>query len=271
MTRLVLAALCFPLVSCIAYNAECSPPIEEPDFVVAHLSAPVPVGRAVVRIRESGLANAMTDAYLAALQGFSPRPVVAIENAGAIREAGICVTRTQLGKGPLTRLVLRDTVPFSNELVVVELTERQLFDVLEHGVNTLSVPGLVPGGQFLQVSGLTYEVDCKERPEKLAPGADQRLVRQESGRRVRAITLGSRRITRDEASDSTRIVVAVNDFIASGGDNFLDFAGSEVVPSGQFTYTVLETHLGRIGPSAERPAVLSPDPQNPRIVLSDCE
>jgi 5'-nucleotidase/UDP-sugar diphosphatase len=266
-----LFALLLPLASCVEFNAECSPPIDQPDEVLAFLAAPVPVDHNVVRRRESPLSNAIADAYLAALGDAGiPKPDVAFDNSGGIRDLGLCLTRTALAKGPLTRKVLRDVVPFSNQLVVVKVSERELFDILEHGVSSLAVPNVSPGGQFLQVSGLRYEVDCKEAREQLSLSSGEREAR---GKRVRTITLGGRTIQRDLASADATVRVALPDFLAKGGDNFVDLKGKTLeLPSPErYTYNVLEDALLKAGSTAERPLRLAVDSQNPRIVLHDCE
>jgi len=213
----------------------------------------------------------MADAYLSALAaGTGQKPTVAIENAGAIRDLGLCLTRTALAKGPLTRRVLKDTVPFSNRLVMVTVTERELFDVLEHAVATLAIPGTNPSGQFLQVSGLSFEADCSRPPEKLSNAATG-LVRDQTGSRVTKITLVGRVITRDTAETSP-VIIALNDFLAGGGDNFLDFKGKEIVPSSpeRYTFNALEDYLKGLGATNETPAPLVVDPAAPRIVLNNC-
>jgi 2',3'-cyclic-nucleotide 2'-phosphodiesterase (5'-nucleotidase family) len=256
---------------CVEFNAECSPPIDDPDEVVTHLAAAIPVERTVVRTRENALGNAMADAYLKALQaGTGPRPDVAVENAGAIRDLGLCITRTALAKGPLTRRVLKDTVPFSNRLVMVTLTERELFDVLEHAVATVSIPGTNPSGQFLHVSGFSFEADCTRPPEKLSNGPSG-LVRDQAGSRVTKVTFAGRVITRESAG-AAPVVVALNDFLAGGGDNFLDFKGKEVVPSSpeRYTFNAVEDYLKGLGATSESPASLVADPAAPRIVLRNC-
>lgn len=261
---------------CIEYNSECTPPIASPDLTIFHLAAPVPVARGVVRTRESALANAIADAYLGSFTSTwtGARPVAALENAGGIRDLGLCLTRTQLPKGPVLRRVLRDTIPFPNELVVAEVTEIELFDILEHGVATLARPGVTPAGQFLSVSGLSYEVDCARDAERFDNGS------RNKGERVRAIVFPGRgRVERVDATTRT-LAIALNDFLAGGGDNFVDLGNRAAAArldgnepwqsSGRFTYNIVEEHLRQLGPSADSPALLTVDPAKPRIVLENC-
>ncbi len=257
------------LASCVQFNAECSPPVDQPDFVITWLAAPVPIDKTVVRTHESALGDAITDAFLAALKGSGLHPQVAIDNAGDMRDLGLCVTRTELGKGALKRKVLKQVIAFSDELVTVRISQLDLFNILEHGVATVGVPGVNPGGQFLQVSGLSYEVDCSKPAEVLSSGGQ----RTSSGQRVRSITLGGETITRAEASDSASVIVALSSFLAGGGDNFIDLAGkasAKAIPE-RYTYNVVEDYLHGLGASEASPAKVAVDPQNPRIVLENCE
>src|SRR5262249_17779379 len=142
VTRL-LAILALGAAGCVEFNSECTPPIDAPDDIVAWLAEDVPVARPVVRTQETALGDALTDAYLRVLaeKTGDEKPTVALENAGSIRDQGLCTTRTVLFKGPLPRRALRDTVPFTNEIVTVKISEKQLINILEHAVASLHIPG----------------------------------------------------------------------------------------------------------------------------------
>ncbi len=277
---LLAIALAPTALSCIQFNADCSQPVADPSYTVTYLASPVPVDHTVVRTQESALGDRMTDAFLKALQDSGSPPDVAVDNAGDIRDLGLCVTRTELAKGPLTRAVLKDVIPFSDELVTVRVTVQELFHLLEHGVATLATPGNHPGGQFLQVSGLSYEVDCSKPAEQLSTVGGN-LVRTQDGQRVRSITLASFEgepnvtITRDEAdSDAVGgdIVVALSSYLGGGGDKFIDLDGKTMTKANpeRYTYTVLEAYLHALHATAGSPATLAVDPHHPRIVLKNC-
>lgn len=72
---------------------------------------------------------------------------ICLVNGGAIR--------TSLSKGDITYGDIIDVYPFSNDTCVMEVTGQQILDALEWGAR--AVPD--EAGAFLQVSGLTYEVD----------------------------------------------------------------------------------------------------------------
>lgn len=248
---------------CVEFNAECSPPIGAPDAVIGHLGDSVPVSASVVYKRESAFGNALADAYLAAFEDGEPRPDVAIETARAIHEDGICASRDSLSRGPVLRRVLRETVPTESKLVVLELTEVELFNVLEHGVRQLAA--VDAPGDLVQVSGLSYEVDCERSAESLGAGP----VRHAQGSRVRSFKLGGRVVERRDASSTATVRVVLTEELA-GTEHFVDFAGKETTPTGLVAYTALEKYLRANGPSADAPMRMFVDPQSPRIKLVGC-
>ena len=105
-------------------------------------------GNWVVRKQETNLGDFVTDAYRAI-----SKADIAIVNGGGIR--------TSINAGEITRKNLIDVNPFNNGMCVIEVTGQQILDALEHGVRDLPENS----GGFLQVSGLTYDVDIwKESP-----------------------------------------------------------------------------------------------------------
>lgn len=235
-----------------------------PDAVIGYFDDRVPLSASVVYKKESAFGNTIADAYLAATEKLDPRPAVAIETASAIHEDGICSSRDSLPRGPVLRRVLRETVPSESELVVVELTEVELFNVLEHGVRRLSSDDTP--GDLVQVSGLSYDVDCSRNPEVIGAGP----VRNALGSRVRSLKIGPRSIDRKDASPTATIRVVLTEELASGTDHFIDLAGKETTPTGLAAYAAIEAHVRAIGPSADSQARMYVDPQRPRIKLSGC-
>jgi len=278
----ILALILAHAAGCVEYNTECSPPVGEPEKIVFWLEESVPVARAVVRTQESALGNAITDAYLAAIRQWNlqqaehkPEPQVALDNAGDIRDAGLCVTRTELPKGPVVRRVLRDVIPFSNELQVLTLSEKQLFEVLEHGVATLAVKGTTPAGQFLHVSGIAYRVDCSRPPEQKSP--------PQAGSRVTHIYYpspsdgsfgaGEKAVARSDAGEAGSIRTVVSSYIGQGGDGYKMLGERpDRDKTGRLSYAVVEDYLARIGPqSAHLRLPREADQEKARIRLVNCE
>lgn len=123
------------------------------------------------------------------------RADVAIQNAGGLR--------ADLPEGNVTKGDVLDAFPFVNSLVTVELTGRQIREVVEQGL-TLE-RGMV------QVSGLRAVYDL-DRP---------------AGRRLVTLTIGGR-----PADDARVYRVATNSFLAQGGDLYQTFLRGKVVADG---------------------------------------
>ena len=89
-------------------------------------------------------------------------------------------------------------------LVVVEMLGMDIIEALEHSVRLLPEQN----GGFLQVSGITFEVDPKAEP----------------GGRVLNVKVNGERIVA-----SKKYTVATNDFLAAGGDGYETFLNASVV------------------------------------------
>ncbi|MBF8437782.1 5'-nucleotidase C-terminal domain-containing protein [Halanaerobiaceae bacterium Z-7014] len=135
-----------------------------------------------VRTNETNLANMITD-MMRDLTGAD----IAITNGGGIRDS--------VDVGPITLEDALDIHPFENVIVTQELTGEQLWAALENGVSQFPEHD----GRFLQVSGIRFAFDPAEP----------------SGERVQWVHFDGE----DLDMDAT-YVVATNDFMASGGDEF---------------------------------------------------
>jgi len=130
---------------------------------------------------------------------------VALVNSGSLRE--------DLPEGRLTRRHLFSVMPFDDVLVRLELTGRELLDVLEHGLSG-------PQG-YLQVSGLRLR---------------HRSVG--SGRRVRRVLVGEAPL-----DPGRRYRIATGDYLASGGEGYPHLGASRSRPTGEPVRAVLEACL----------------------------
>ena len=145
---------------------------EQMDIVVASSSVnlsiydPIEVdanGRPIRMIRraETNMGDFCTDAYRD-----QSGADIAIENGGAVRSI--------IDKGDITYGDIIAVKPFGNELCVIEVTGQQILDALEWG--SRHVPG--ESGAFLQVSGLSYEINsaidspCSEDENGMFIGID---------------------------------------------------------------------------------------------------
>ncbi len=147
--------------------------------------------REYVRTQETNLGNLVADVIRGAVDAD-----LAVTNGGGIRAS--------IHAGDITVADVYNVLPFDNSLVVVEMMGMDILEALEHSVR------LVPeqNGGFLQVSGITFEVDPKALP----------------GGRIINAKVGENRL-----AAGTYYKVATNDFLAAGGDGYETFMNATLV------------------------------------------
>jgi len=117
---------------------------------------------------------------------------IAFENGGGLRAS--------IPAGAITLGSLYQVVPFDNTLITVDLTGKQIMEVLEHGIGNQQIG-------MMQFSGLSVECD-KSLPE---------------GKKITRVTL-----TDGSNFSLTKVYkVVTNDFMAQGGDGFTTFSQGE--------------------------------------------
>ena len=148
--------------------------------IVAH--SPVELTRAYGQ--SSSLGNLAADALLLAA---GKETQLALTNSGGIR--------SEIPAGAISMGAIISAFPFSNELVTMDLTGKQLRSLMEHGA------GLTNG--VLQVSkGLEMQYDSSKPV----------------GQRVTSLTLNG-----GPVEAATVYHIATNSFLADGGDGFTAF------------------------------------------------
>ncbi len=147
---------------------------------------------ATLRTGEAAVGNLIADAMRR-----STHADAAVMNGGGIR-AGKVYTAGLV----ITRQDVLSELPFGNRIVVVSIDGAGLRAAMENGLAKLPTPS----GRFPQVSGMTVRFD-PSRP---------------AGRRVTAITVGGAPL-----DDKRRYRVAINDFIARGGDDYVMFRNAD--------------------------------------------
>jgi 2',3'-cyclic-nucleotide 2'-phosphodiesterase (5'-nucleotidase family) len=138
-----------------------------------------------VRAGEAAIGNLIADAMRV-----TARADAAIVNAGSIRGGDIHPVGSTI-----TRRDILTELPFSNRVVSVEISGRDLRRAIENGLAQL--PNAA--ARFPQVSGLVVEADIKRPP----------------GDRITAMRVGGAPLEDDKVYR-----VATNDFIARGGDGY---------------------------------------------------
>ena len=152
---------------------------------------------------------------------------IALVNGGAIR--------TNLEKGDVTYEDITDVYPFNNDMCTIEVTGQEILDALEWGAR--EAPDET--GAFLQVSGLSYEVDtskastCKEDEDGYFAGVS-------GDRRVGNVTVGGEKLD----ASATYTVAGSNYLLQKHGDGYTMFDdASKVTSSGKLDSEVLIDYL----------------------------
>lgn len=107
---------------------------------------------------------------------------------------GICGganVRANIDKGDITYGKILEVFPFNNEMCMIEVTGQQILDALEWGSSRL--PGEFGG--FMQVSGLTYEIDMNV-PSPCTQSEDGLFTGISGERRVKNVTVGGKALDR---------------------------------------------------------------------------
>ena len=155
----------------------------------------------IVRNAETNLGDLCADAYR-----YVSGADVAFVNGGGVR--------VSIKASDITRNDILKVHPFGNALCVCEATGQQILDALELSVS------LMPGeyGGFLQVSGLTFEVDTSI-PSGVKRDEKNMFVGVEGERRVSNVLVGGEPID----PEKTYTVASHNYLLHNGGDGYTIF------------------------------------------------
>ncbi|MCK9444030.1 MAG: 5'-nucleotidase C-terminal domain-containing protein [Tissierellaceae bacterium] len=162
-----------------------------------------------VRANETILGNLIAD-----VMRESTGADIAFANGGGIRAT--------IPEGEVKVDDIIKAFPFTNTIASIEITGQELMDALEHGVE------LYPeeAGWFPQISGMSMKFD----PNK------------EKGSRVLEVVVGGKPFDINE-----KYILATNDFMASGGDDYTMFANKPFVAEGGLLSDVLIEHFKEVG------------------------
>lgn len=199
------------------------------EVAVGRLAAPL--DRRRTPAGESALGALMADMFLAGSSdpSYGAKPAqIAFTNPGGLR--------SDLNNTTVTFGNLYNVLPFNNHLVTMDLTGEQLLRLLEQQWEKPQPNG----GRILPVSaGFTYTWDASQ-PEGAAPGAGQRVVP------------GSMKLHGEPIDMARTYRVTVNNFMASGGDNFTVLKQGTSIQGGEVDLVVAKLYMrlkGLIAPS----------------------
>ena len=155
---------------------------------------------------ESNVGNVICDAMREAVSAD-----IAFQNSGGIR--------TDIQKGPITMELVYTLLPFDNVLVTMDLTGKQILQLLEQSAT------LQKG--ILQQSGLKVKYD----------------MTKPVGQRVVEVFVGDKPLELDKVYK-----VVTNDFLAAGGDNFVTFKEGKNLVYGDMLRDVFIEYLKKHSP-----------------------
>ena len=158
------------------------------------------------RSRENALCNLVTDAMRELGEAD-----VTIMNAGSVR--------TDINQGNITYQNVINTMPFSNDVLVKEVTGQTILEALDFGVRTL--PGVT--SRFPQVSGITFKVDTSINSTVVV---DENEVFEKLGDKQRVYDI---RVNGEKLDLNKKYTLSSNSFILGGGDGYSMFSDCETV------------------------------------------
>jgi 5'-nucleotidase/UDP-sugar diphosphatase len=147
-----------------------------------------------VRSKESSFSNLLTDALK-----HHYKTDIALINGGAIRSNKIYEPDSIV-----TKKDILSALPFSNKAVIVQLTGKQLLEILEHGVAKVETYS----GRFPQVSGMQFDFS----PQLAA------------GKRVSNVKIANKSVVADKV-----YTMATIDYLFEGGDGYESFKQTKAI------------------------------------------
>lgn len=169
------------------------------------------------RSQETNFANLITDAMKE-----TGNAEITLFNGGGIRES--------VPAGDITLYQTSNALPFTNSLVVLEMKGDKIYDAIERGLRRYPSSS---NGPFLQVSGISYEIDGSKE-------AGQRLVR---------VMKDGQPLDKEKT-----YLVATNDFLYYGGDDYTEFKDAKLVNTLGLLKDVLSNYIkthGVVSPQNE--------------------
>ncbi|MGL4589030.1 MAG: bifunctional metallophosphatase/5'-nucleotidase [Mycoplasmatales bacterium] len=172
-----------------------------------------------------------------ALKEISPngqKAKIFIQNGGGLR--------TSINAGPITYGEVYELLPFDNVLSYWELTGAQIWEAMQWGLNPANAIG------FAEYAGF-------------------KVYGNENGSQIYRIVLNDGTIVTND--DKQKILVATNDFMASGGDNYTMFQKGTFIGEGRIIRDSIVDYMRSI-PNYQVPSLYSkPDNRYTKYTSSD--
>lgn len=181
--------------------------------------------RETSRTRPTPLGSLITSAMLCRAQEVGQCDG-AIINGGGIRAS--------IEVGDVTKKDIHSVLPFGNTLYVVKVNGAQLLEALE--ASTFAVPE--PMGGYPHVSGIDFDLDTTKPYD--AGEMVSTYHKPASINRVTIKTVGNKPFDKDAIYS-----IAVNDFMAAGGDTYYIFKAAESYDTGESIDEVVIDYITR--------------------------
>ena len=157
------------------------------------------------RIGENNLCNLVIDSYR--LVG---KADVGIMNAGTVRN--------DINEGNITYQNVIDVMPYSNDILIKQITGQGILDALEFGVRSLPEPT----SRFPQVSGITFKIDTSINSTVVVDDTEN-FLRVDGERRVYDV-----KINGEDLDVNKNYTISSGSFILGGGDGYTMFRECEI-------------------------------------------
>lgn len=165
-------------------------------------------GKRMVRSRETNLGDLCADAYRNLLG-----TDIAFVNGGGVR--------ADIKQGDVTYSDIINVHPFGNTACAIEVTGQQVLDALEF---SSSAVGKGENGGFLQVSGITFDIDSTI-PSSVVINDKSMFVSVKGAYRVGNVKVGGKPLDLKK----TYTLASHNYMLKQCGDGFSMFAGSKIL------------------------------------------
>lgn len=192
--------------------------LEQGKEVIGASTIPLNGIRSQVRSQETNLGNLIADAMRE-----KTNADIALMNGGGIRES--------IPAGDISLYSVSKPLPFINSLITLEVKGERIYQALERGVRYW--PNGANNGGFLQVSGITYVFDGSKP----------------AGKRLVSVHKDGQPLDKEKS-----YLVATNDFLFNGGDNYVEFKDAIPVSRGELLKDVLTAYIrnkGVVSPQVE--------------------
>ena len=157
------------------------------------------------RVQENTLCNLVTDA----MKRYGEADIT-ILNAGAVRK--------DVKQGDITYQNVIDTMPYSNDVIVKQITGQTILDALEFATRFLPESS----SRFPQVSGITYKIDTSINSSVVVDSNG--VFQSVSGeRRVYGV-----KVNGEDVDVKKNYTISTSSYILGGGDGFSMFTDFEI-------------------------------------------